>query len=156
MLDLLWLIPAFPFATAAILAVLGSKLPRRAISVVACGSIAASAIITSLVAFGFHGTAYTQHLWTWFSVAGLQPEVSLYLDSLSLVMTLVVTFVGFLIHVYSTEYMANDEGYSRFFAYMNLFVASMLTLVLASDLLLLFLGWEGVGLCSYLLIGFWY
>ncbi len=71
-------------------------------------------------------------------------------------MMLVVTFVGFLIHVYSTEFMAGDDGYSRFFAYMNLFVASMLTLVLANDLLLLLLGWEGVGLCSYLLIGFWY
>ena len=72
------------------------------------------------------------------------------------VMMLVVTFVGFLIHLYSAEFMTDDEGYSRFFAYMNLFVASMLTLVLADNLLLLYLGWEGVGLCSYLLIGFWY
>ncbi len=71
-------------------------------------------------------------------------------------MMLVVTVVGFLIHLYSTEYMADDEGYSRFFAYMNLFVGSMLILVLADNLLLLYLGWEGVGLCSYLLIGFWY
>jgi NADH-quinone oxidoreductase subunit L len=82
--------------------------------------------------------------------------VDLDLDALSLVMTLVVTVVGFLIHLYSTEYMADDEGFSRFFAYMNLFVASMLVLVLADNLLLLYLGWEGVGLCSYLLIGFWY
>ena len=71
-------------------------------------------------------------------------------------MVLVVTFVGFLIHIYSAEFMIEDEGYSRFFAYMNLFVASMITLLLANNLLLLYLGWEGVGLCSYLLIGFWY
>ncbi len=71
-------------------------------------------------------------------------------------MLLVVTFVGFLIHLYSVEYMRDDEGYARFFAYMNLFVASMITLVLANNLLLLYLGWEGVGLCSFLLIGFWY
>ena len=75
---------------------------------------------------------------------------------LSLVMIFVITFVGFLIHLYSAEFMQDDEGYSRFFAYMNLFVGSMLTLVLADNLLLLYLGWEGVGLCSYLLIGFWY
>ena len=73
-----------------------------------------------------------------------------------LIMMVVVTFVAFLIHLYSTEFMAEDDGYSRFFAYMNLFVASMVTLVLADNLLLLYLGWEGVGLCSYLLIGFWY
>src|SRR5260370_34807431 len=87
---------------------------------------------------------------------GLQPEIALYLDSVALLMLLVVTFVGFLIHLYSVEYMLGDEGYARFFAYMNLFVASMITLVLANNLLLLYLGWEGVGLCSFLLIGFWY
>ena len=77
-------------------------------------------------------------------------------DALSLVMMLVITVVGFLIHLYSTAYMDGDDGYSRFFAYMNLFMGSMLVLVLADNLLLLYLGWEGVGLCSYLLIGFWY
>ena len=89
-------------------------------------------------------------------MAGFQPQIGFYLDALSLVMMLVVTFVGFLIHLYSAEFMMEDEGYSRFFAYMNLFVASMITLLLANNLLLLYLGWEGVGLCSYLLIGFWY
>src|SRR5208337_1448896 len=97
-----------------------------------------------------------QVLWTWINVGGFQPQIGLYLDALSLVMVLVVTFVGFLIHIYSAEFMIADEGYSRFFAYMNLFVASMITLLLANNLLLLMLGWEGVGLCSYLLIGFWY
>ncbi len=84
------------------------------------------------------------------------PSVAFHLDALSLTMMVVVTFVGLLIHVYSTAFMASEEGYSRFFAYMNLFVGSMLVLVLADNLLLLYLGWEGVGLCSYLLIGFWY
>ena len=97
-----------------------------------------------------------QTLWTWIDVGRFRPAVALYLDALSLVMVLVVAFVGFLIHLYSSEFMWDEEGYSRFFAYMNLFVASMLTLVLADNLLLLYLGWEGVGLCSYLLIGFWY
>ena len=89
-------------------------------------------------------------------LAGFQPAIAFYLDALSLIMTLVVTFVSFLIHLYSAEFMIESEGYSRFFAYMNLFVASMVTLLLADNLLLLYLGWEGVGLCSYLLIGFWY
>ena len=95
-------------------------------------------------------------LWTWIGYGDFRPEIAFYLDPLSLVMLLVVTFVGFLIHLYSTEFMRDDDGYTRFFAYMNLFVASMLTLVLANNLLLLYLGWEGVGLCSFLLIGFWY
>ncbi len=102
------------------------------------------------------GTSYTQILWTWIDIAGFQPQIGFYLDALSLVMVLVVTCIGFLIHIYSVEFMMEDEGFSRFFAYMNLFVASMITLLLANNLLLLTLGWEGVGLCSYLLIGFWY
>ena len=86
----------------------------------------------------------------------LLSTISFTLDALSVVMILVVTGVGFLIHLYSTRFMADEEGYSRFFAYMNLFVGSMLILVMASNLLLLYLGWEGVGLCSFLLIGFWH
>src|SRR5262249_12920095 len=99
---------------------------------------------------------YTQALWTWIDVGAFQPQIAFYLDALSALMIVVITFVSFLIHLYSTEYMRGQEGYSRFFAYMNLFVASMVTLILANNLLLLYLGWEGVGLCSYLLIGFWY
>ncbi|MCL4552933.1 MAG: NADH-quinone oxidoreductase subunit L, partial [Candidatus Marsarchaeota archaeon] len=93
---------------------------------------------------------------TWMQVEGFAPQIALYLDALSVVMILVVTVVGFLIHLYSAEYMIEEEGYSRFFAYMNMFVGSMLVLVLADNLVFLYLGWEGVGLCSYLLIGFWY
>ena len=92
--------------------------------------------------------AVEQHLWTWMDVAGFRPEVAFYFDPLSLVMVVVVTFVAFWIHLYSAEFMAGDEGYSRFFAYMNLFVASMVVLVLADNLLLLYLGWEGVGVCG--------
>jgi NADH-quinone oxidoreductase subunit L len=89
-------------------------------------------------------------------VGNFMPEIGLSLDALSLVMVLVVSWVSFLIHLYSAEFMVDEEGYSRFFAYMNLFIGFMLTLVLADNLLLLYLGWEGVGLCSFLLIGFWY
>lgn len=161
MITLLWLIPALPLASALVLVLFGSRLSRRAAAAVGVGSIGLSALVTILVAVSFlsappAANSYTQLLWTWISVAGFEPQIGLHLDALSLVMVLVVTFVGFLIHVYSAEFMIEDEGYSRFFAYMNLFVAAMLTLLLADNLLLLYLGWEGVGLCSYLLIGFWY
>src|SRR6516162_3355159 len=161
MLHLLWVVVAIPFVSAAALALFGSSLSRRAVAVLGAGSIALSAGLTLLIAADFilsppAGNAFVQHLWTWMDSGGFRPEVALYLDSVSLIMLLVVTFVGFLIHLYSVEYMHDDEGYARFFAYMNLFVASMLTLVLANNLLLLYLGWEGVGLCSFLLIGFWY
>jgi len=156
-----WLIPTLPFVSAALLILFGSSLSRRAVAAVGVGSIGLSALITALIAVSFvtappAGHAYTQVLWTWISVEGFQPQIGLYLDALSLVMVLVVTFVGFLIHIYSAEFMIEDQGYRRYFAYMNLFVASMLTLLLGNNLLLLLLGWEGVGLCSYLLIGFWY
>jgi NADH-quinone oxidoreductase subunit L len=161
MLQLLWLVPAIPFAAALVLMVFGPRMPWKGAAGVGVGSIAASAVISMLIAAAFlsappAGGAYTQTLWTWIDVGSFHPEIAFYLDALSLVMMLVVAFVGFLIHLYSAEFMRGDEGYSRFFAYMNLFVASMITLLLADNLLLLYLGWEGVGLCSYLLIGFWY
>jgi NADH-quinone oxidoreductase subunit L len=161
MLDLLWLIPALPLAGFLILALLGGRLPRAVVAAVGAGSVGLAALVALLVAGAFVGglearPAYGQTLWVWLDVAGFRPTIGLYLDPLALVMVLVITGVGFLIHLYSTAYMADDAGYSRFFAAMNLFVAAMLILVLADNLLLLYLGWEGVGLCSYLLIGFWY
>src|SRR5437868_2508871 len=161
MLSLLWLIPAFPFASAAVLALFGSRIPRRMAAWLGTASIGLSTFVAILAAAQFlnsprNGGAFVEHLWTWMNVAGFQPEVGFYFDPVAIVMVLVITFVGFLIHLYSVEYMRDDEGLSRFFAYMNLFVASMLMLVLANNLLLLYLGWEGVGLCSFLLIGFWY
>ncbi len=158
MLSLLWLIPVIPFAGTLVLALFGRSFSKRLVAFIGVGAIAVSSIISLLIVPEFlaRATPYTQVLWTWLDVDGFQPEIAFYLDSLSLLMVVVVTFVAFLIHLYSAEFMQDDEGYSRFFAYMNLFVASMVVLVLADNLLLLYLGWEGVGLCSYLLIGFWY
>lgn len=158
MLSLLWLVPAIPFASALILALVGGRFSKTMVAIAGAGSVGLAALISlALVPASLAApTPYTQVLWTWINVAGFKPEIAFYLDPVSLLMVVVVTFVGFLIHLYSAESMEQDEGYSRFFAYMNLFVGSMLVLVLANNLLLLYLGWEGVGLCSYLLIGFWY
>jgi len=159
MKELLWLIPTLPFIGALILITLGTKLSRAVATIVGVGSVGVAAFITLLVGFDFLGSglkSFQQTLWEWINVAGFSPSFSFYLDALSLVFLFVITFVGFLIHVYSSEFMADDEGFTRFFAYLNLFVCSMLILVLADNLVLMYLGWEGVGLCSYLLIGFWY
>jgi len=161
MLELLWLIPALPFAGFLVLALCGRRLSRVSVAAVGTASVgmsavAAAVVTASLVAAPPAGNAWTQVLWQWVGAAGFGPRIALYLDPLAAVMSLVVSVVGFLILLYSVQFMAGDEGYSRFFCYMDLFVGSMLTLVMAGDLLLLYLGWEGVGLCSYLLIGFWY
>ncbi len=161
MLPLLWLIPALPLAGFLVLALGGSHLGRRSIAVIGTGSVALSALIAILIGINFiaarpPGLGFQQEAWVWIAIAGFSPKIGFYLDALSLVMVLVVTIISFLIHLYSTEFMISDEGYARFFAYMNLFVGSMCILVLADNLLFLYLGWEGVGLCSYLLIGFWY
>ena len=160
MLHLLWLIPALPLLGFSILALAGGALGRGGIAWVGCASVGLAFIVAMLIAIetiGAPGTrVFDQPGWIWFDIAGFAPRFGLYLDALSMVMALVVTGVSFVIHLYSAQYMADDEGFRRFFAYMNLFVASMCLLVLADNLLLLYLGWEGVGLCSYLLIGFWY
>jgi NADH-quinone oxidoreductase subunit L len=159
--SLLWTIPAFPFASAAVLALFGSRLQRRVAALLGTASVGLSALIAVGIATEFlrstpAGGAWVQSLWTWMSIGDFRPQIAFYYDPVALIMTLVITFVGFLIHLYSVGYMRGDEAFSRFFAYMNLFIAAMLTLVLANNLLLLYLGWEGVGLCSFLLIGFWY
>ncbi len=161
MLELTYLIPAVPLGGFLVLICTAGRLPRTASAIIGVGSVGVSAMLACMVAVGFvsgsaDGQAFSQVLWTWMEVPGLAARVAFHLDALSLVMVLVVTVVGFLIHLYSAEYMWEDEGFNRFFAYMNLFVASMLTLVLADNLVLLYLGWELVGICSYLLIGFWY
>src|SRR5882762_4790669 len=161
MKELLWLIPALPFVGALILVLTGGRLSRLWVSIVGAGSVGVAAIVTIVVGLDFLSGStdlnfYRQVRWTWISVSGFTIDFAFHLDALSLVFLFVITFVGFLIHVYSTEFMAEDDGFSRFFAYLNLFVCSMLILVLADNLMLLYLGWEGVGLCSYLLIGFWY
>ena len=162
-MELLWLVPALPLAGFLILFVTQGKLPDRVVAVVGAGSVGLAALVALSVGFQFvrgGEPSYAQHLWTWIAVGDFRPSITLYIDSLALVMTGVITGVGFLIHVFATGYMWQDheepKGYSRFFAYMNLFVFAMLMLVLGDNLLVLFLGWEGVGLCSYLLIGFYH
>jgi NADH-quinone oxidoreductase subunit L len=162
MYSYLWLIPAFPFIGAALLTLLvGSNSSRRTKAIIGVGSIGVSLIVTLLIAYQFITSppanyTYTESFWTWINVDGFTPNIAFHLDALSLIMILVVTFVGFLIHMYSAEFMKDEEGFGRFFSYMNLFVGMMLVLLMADNYLLLYLGWEGVGLCSYLLIGFWY
>jgi NADH-quinone oxidoreductase subunit L len=158
MLNLLALIPASPLLGFVILFVTAGLLPKRWITAIGVGSVGIATILALIVMFTFLNapTPYTQIVWTWIAVSSFTPHVGFYLDALSGLMMLVIAFVSFLIHLYSAEFMSADEGYSRYFAYMNLFVASMLVLILADNLLFLYLGWEGVGLCSYLLIGFWY
>ncbi|MDE0423139.1 MAG: NADH-quinone oxidoreductase subunit L [Gammaproteobacteria bacterium] len=163
MLEYLWLVPALPLAGFFALFVTEGKLPDKIVAVIGAGSVGLAALVAlgAGIEFVQSGEAsYSQTLWTWMAVGNFAPSISLYLDPLSLVMTGVITGVGFLIHLFATGYMWKDhqepEGLSRFFAYMNLFVFAMLMLVLGDNLLVLFLGWEGVGLCSYLLIGFYH
>jgi NADH-quinone oxidoreductase subunit L len=158
-MTLLFLIPILPLLGALTLIIFGRTLPRKLVPVIGAGSVGLAALTTFIAGAGFLSSgqqSFTQTLWTWMNVGGLDPGIAFHLDALSLVFIFVITFVGFLIHVYSAEFMVEDEGYARFFTYLNLFVASMLILVLADNLVLMYLGWEGVGLCSYLLIGFWY
>ncbi len=161
MLYLLLLIPLMPLLGFIILTFAGRRLPQSTAGMIGCGSVGLAMLSAFSLILGFftrhpEGHDINQVYWTWLRAGGFSADFGLYLDPLSLLMVLVVTAIGFLIHIYSLGYMAEDEGFRRFFAYMNLFVFSMLVLVLADNLLLLYLGWEGVGLCSYLLIGFWY
>src|SRR5262245_43018658 len=169
--DALWLIIALPLLGAAVCGLFGRWLGRANVNLVACCSVLGSFLLSvmafwavndrSTIVFSFHGTepipyALSADYGVWFSAGAFTTHFGLLVDHLSGIMLLVITGVGFLIHVYSTEYMSHDPAYARYFAYLNLFVAMMLTLVMADNLVLTFVGWEGVGLCSYLLIGFWY
>ena len=157
--DLLWMVPILPLLGFLIQFVSTGKLPKLWVAFTGAGSVGLSALLVALIGIEYlqqpDPIPYTVTLYTWMDVGGFKPGFSFYLDGLSLLMMFVITGVGFLIHVYSTLFMFEDESYARFFSYMNLFVSAMLILVLADNLLLLYLGWEGVGLCSYLLIGFW-
>ena len=158
-MELLWLIPVLPYLGAFLLILVGSMISRKQVPLIGAGSIGLSALVMAVVGIDFLSSGqpyFQQNLWRWMNVGGLDVGITLSLDALSLVFIFVITFVGFLIHIYSSEFMRDDEGYPRFFIFMNLFVGSMLMLVLAGNLVVMYLGWEGVGLCSYLLIGFWY
>jgi NADH-quinone oxidoreductase subunit L len=170
-LEHLWLIPLFPLISAALMLFFGGRLPKVGVSVLCVGSVGLSFIyalgaVFQLVAADPEHRVSQQILFEWLTPGPMRTAAGqgisfvadwgYLLDPLSCVMVLVVTGVGFLIHVYSVGYMAHEGGYYRFFGYMNLFMFAMLTLVLANNMLLMFVGWEGVGLCSYLLIGFYF
>ena len=154
----LWLIPVLPLAGAAINGFLGKKSSRTAVSTIGLVFSGAAFAWALSVAWRLSSVAlpYQEYVAHWIRISGFSADFALYLDQLSLIMLLVVTGVGFLIHIYSVGYMWDDPSYYRFFAYLNLFMFFMLTLVLANNYLLMFIGWEGVGLASYLLIGFWF
>jgi NADH-quinone oxidoreductase subunit L len=161
MLEALWVIPALPLAGAVITGFLGRRLGDRAVGAIACGAVglaflASLGAVAGLIGRSAEDREAGQLLFTWIGAGDFRAEAGLLLDPLSAVMILVVSGVGFLIHVYATGYMRGDRDYARFFAFLNLFVFSMLMLVLADNYLLLYLFWEAVGLCSYLLIGFWF
>src|ERR1700728_915918 len=170
-LDHIWLIPLFPLATTAVMLFFGRRLSNQIVSWLCSGSVFVSFIFSvgaffQLIAKPSGERVATKILFEWIPagtyhmldgrIAKFIADWGFQIDPLSCVMILIVTGVGFLIHVYSTGYMAHEGGYYRFFGYLNLFMFSMLMLVLANNLLLLFVGWEGVGTCSYLLIGFYF
>src|SRR5579875_625154 len=157
--QLLWLIPALPFAGFALNGTLGRRLPRAGVSAIALLFTSVPALLVAWLwstMLGSGDLSMTVTSRPWIAVSGFQVNFALAVDHLTLIMLGVVTGVGFLIHIYSVGYMALEEGYWRFFAYLNLFMFFMLVLVLSASFLLLFVGWEGVGLASYLLIGFYF
>ncbi len=154
----LWIVPLLPLAGAAINGFFGRRSSKYAISTVALVFCGAAFFMALMIASDFSSASapYFCHLAHWIRSGNFQVDFDFYLDQLSLVMLLVVTGVGFLIHIYSVGYMWEDDGYYRFMSYLNLFMFFMLTLVLAKNYLVMFIGWEGVGLASYLLIGYWF
>jgi len=154
----LWLIPIFPLLGFLLNGLFGRRMPKALVNVFAIGSVALSFawVVKTLVGLGPLETKYIEHYFTWIQSGPLQINIDFAVDRLTAVMLMVVTGVGLLIHIYSVGYMADDDGYYRFFSYLNLFMFFMLVLVLAQNFLVLFVGWEGVGLCSYLLIGFYF
>src|SRR6201988_2259717 len=159
--NLLSLIIFAPLAGAAINWLVGGPVRNeKLIGAIACGSVGISTIVAFYQAFNSHGALHTEtplfdHIWTWLQVGNFRADFALAMDRLSGTYALFITFVGFLIHVFAVGYMHGEDGFYRFFAYLNLFMFSMLTLVLADNFVLMFVGWEGVGLCSYLLIGYY-
>ena len=165
--NLLSIIIFAPLLGAVINWLVGGRLKNELFSsAVACGSIAVSTVVAFMIAFGIgtphngaildpKGQPVLDHIWTWINVGGFRADFALGMDELSGIYACFITFVGLLIHIFATGYMKGDPGFYRFFAYLNLFMFAMLTLVLADNYLLMFVGWEGVGLCSYLLIGYY-
>jgi NADH-quinone oxidoreductase subunit L len=160
-LNHLWIILALPLAGAAINGLLGKRWPQSAVNSVAVGSVtlalfAAAEMVREFSLLTPEQIPFVGKYFTWMIAGPFRVDFALQVDQLTVVMVLTVCFVGWLIHIYSTGYMAHEGGYYRFFSYLNLFMFFMLTLVMAANLIVMFVGWEGVGLCSYLLIGFWF
>ncbi|MCI0692846.1 NADH-quinone oxidoreductase subunit L [candidate division KSB1 bacterium] len=161
MQDYLWLIPFFPLLGFIINGLLGRKMDEKAVGVAGAGTVLASfgtAVLafSELLGMSPESRVMTQTLYNWMVTGNFSVDIGFRLDALSITMVMVVTGVGFLIHVYSIGYMHGERGFARFFAFLNLFTFTMLLLVMGSNFLLMFVGWEGVGLCSYLLIGYYY
>ena len=151
------LIPLLPFIGFVINGLGNGKLPKSLVSLVGCGSVLVSFLLSIylFISFPSGSAGYTTEVFNWIKVGSLSIPFAFQIDQLSLIMLLLVTGVGFIIHVYSAGYMSHDEGFGKFFAFLNLFIFSMLLLVMGANYAMMFIGWEGVGLCSYLLIGFW-
>jgi NADH-quinone oxidoreductase subunit L len=159
MVEFAWLIPVLPLAGFVLNGLFGNKLPKSLVGIVGTGTILASFIISVGIFLGVKNGPLVQHTieyFTFIEVGFLRIPFEFLIDPLSAMMLLVITGVGFLIHLYSISYMHDDESFARYFAYLNLFVFFMLLLVLGANYVIMFIGWEGVGLCSYLLIGFWF
>ncbi len=156
--SLIYLIPLLPLLGFALNGLFNRLLPQMVSSIIACGSVGAAFVLSLVVFLGklSDPTPTTCHILSWITVGDLDVSFSFLIDALSSLFLLIITGVGFLIHVYSAGYMSHDEGIRRFFTYLNLFVFFMLILVMGDSYLMMFVGWEGVGLCSYLLIGFWF
>ena len=164
--NVLAFLPFYPLISFLLLIIFGKHLSWRVAASLSVGAMVLSALSSLFVIqqLSVDTPVITSQLWTWFTLAlaegasqtSINIDINFYLDGLSAVMISVVTGIGLLIHVFAAAYMKEDENFSRFMAYMNLFIVAMLILVLADNLVLLYLGWEGVGLCSFLLIGFWY
>ncbi len=161
MLNNLWLIPILPFAGFLLNGLFGKRAGKGFVTAVAILGSLAAAVAGTIAVYEYqhayhHGERHLNVVYEWFNSGGIGADIAFQLDPLSIVMLMVVTWVGFLIHLYSVGYMHHEEGYWRYFAYLNLFLSAMLILILGSSYLFMFVGWEGVGLCSYLLIGFYY
>jgi NADH-quinone oxidoreductase subunit L len=161
MMDYVWLIPLFPLIGFFINGLVGKSLPKKVVGTIGAAAVGLSFLVTvaiflELLKLPADARSVEKVVFTWIASGPFKVSVAYLIDPLSLIMLLVVSGVSTLIHIYSIGYMYDDEGFYRYFAYLNLFVFAMLTLVSANNFLLMFVGWEGVGLCSYLLIGFWY
>ncbi|MDH5715517.1 MAG: NADH-quinone oxidoreductase subunit L [Candidatus Aminicenantes bacterium] len=157
MLDYIWLVPFLPLFGFVINGLVGTRLPRKVVGIIACGAVGLAFLISLIAFFSLPDQPVPDKvLYSWIKVGDFKADFGFQVDPLSIIMILIVSGVAFVIHIYSIGYMHGDPGYSRYFTYLNLFVCAMLLLVLANNFLMMYIGWEGVGLCSYLLIGFWY